>query len=90
MNECKTYFESVVKELSDASKYYGRNAYENGDIFAAKYIIDQVREMGAMPASKSSMAIEDCFMHTQEVQPPYKAHIYNILIYTDLNVYKLF
>ncbi len=78
MNECKTYFESVVKELSDASKYYGRNAYENGDIFAAKYIIDQVRELGAIPASKSTMAIEDCFLHTKEVQPPYKGHIYNI------------
>ena len=72
MEECRAYFESVIKELSTDSLYWGRNDYRCGDVRAAKFIIDQAVEMGALPASQSPLAVA-----AGEVAalPPYKSAV---------------
>ena len=44
----KDYYNGTVKELS-SPEYCGRNNYNNGDIKAAKYIIDQLKSFGIAP-----------------------------------------
>ena len=45
----KAYYNSVLKEIS-SEKYYGRSAYENGDINSAKYIIDCISSIRGLEA----------------------------------------
>lgn len=42
------YYNQIVKELSSDS-YFGRNDYNNGDVKAAKFIIDELIKMGVEP-----------------------------------------
>lgn len=48
LEQFREYYCNVLKEISSES-YFGRSAYGNGDIKAAKYIIDRLVENGAEP-----------------------------------------
>ena len=52
----KEYYNEVLKEISSAS-YFGRSGYKNGDIKAAKYIIERLAENGAKPLRKDAAAM---------------------------------
>ncbi|MFA6713062.1 MAG: hypothetical protein WCR82_04150, partial [Bacteroidales bacterium] len=52
----KEYYERVVMDLSDL-KYEGRNDYKNGDIKAAKYIIQALRFDMVQPVPEIKMGL---------------------------------
>ena len=66
----REYYNSNVKELSSI-EYCGRNNYNNGDIKAAKYIIDQLRTMGIapMPNRLQESAVTAYPEHKSEIKP---------------------
>ncbi len=72
MEACREYYAQVIKELSTDSIYWGRNNYNNGDIKAAKYIIDQLVGFGGVPASQSPMAVVP---EGVEAHPAYKSPV---------------
>ena len=49
----REYYCNVLKEISSES-YFGRSGYGDGDIRAAKYIIDRLIENGARPLRKET------------------------------------
>ncbi len=49
----RDYYNSAVKELSSA-EYCGRSNYNNGDIKAAKFIIEQLKASGIAPMYRQS------------------------------------
>lgn len=61
------YYNQTVKELSSDS-YFGRNDYNNGDIKAAKYIIDELMKIGIDP-----LAPQDDAPKPQKVYPYIKS-----------------
>lgn len=67
ITEQKEYYNKIVEELS-SDEYYGRSLYMNGDVKAAKYIINELIELGVAAAPAATR---------QEVglKPPYKSAI---------------
>lgn len=64
----KAYYNQAVKELS-SKQYYGRSVYGNGDIKAAKYIIDQISGLRGLQADGRRSVEQNPAM------PPYKSKV---------------
>ena len=76
MESCKEYFNEVIRDLSDPVAYSGRKSVNDGDIRAARYIIDRIVEFGALPATCSPLAEgydESC---NKPAFPPYKSAVF--------------
>lgn len=69
LEQFREYYCNVLKEISSES-YFGRSAYGNGDIKAAKYIIDRLVENGAEPL-RNEMADRD----GRPAYPEYKSAV---------------
>ncbi len=68
--EMKGYYNLVVKELS-SEKYMGRSDYDNGDIKAAKFIIDELQKAGAKPVISGQSEFKSAYPVRKSVVRPY-------------------
>lgn len=67
ISEQKEYYNQIVKELS-SDEYYGRSLYKDGDIKAAKYIINELKKLGVAPPPAA-------MREEVGLKPPYKSEI---------------
>lgn len=68
--EMKGYYNHVVEELS-SEMYMGRSNYADGDIKAAKFIIDELRKAGAGPVISGQTEFRSAYPVRKSVVRPY-------------------
>lgn len=70
VTDLKVYYNVVVKELS-SEKYFGRSDYGNGDVMAAKYIIDELSAAGAQPVQPKGTSFKAAYPVNKSAVMPF-------------------